>query len=143
MREILFRAKSNYGNVGEWEYGLVAQPHVTEDGIVTSYYFTKICENGLTSQRTVSANTIGQYTGLNDKNGNKIFEGDIVNVNTNKDTLCHGYKGRNLVIRFDEYHRFVASGRLEYPLCNHYEWEVIGNIHDNPELLKGGEPDAR
>jgi uncharacterized phage protein (TIGR01671 family) len=136
MREILFRGKSNYGNAGEWEYGLVSQPHVTEDGIVTSYYFTKLCEDGYSSHRTVSANTIGQYTGLTDKNGKKIFEGDIVNVNTNKDTLCHRYEGRNLVIRFDEYHRFVASGKLEYPLCNHYEWEVIGNIHDNPELLK-------
>ena len=85
--------------------------------------------------------TVGQYTGLTDKNGKKIFEGDIVNVNTNKDTLCHRYEGRNLVIRFDEYHRFVASGRLEYPLCNHYEYEVIGNIHDNPELMEGVQED--
>ena len=139
MREILFRGKRTKN--GEWVYGWLGHmqcydPHTKK---ISRIYFTEIDDDFYSRLNTiVDYQTVGQYTGLTDKNGKKIFEGDIVNVNTNKDTLCHRYEGRNLVIRFDEYHRFVASGRLEYPLCNHYEWEVIGNIHDNPELLKGG-----
>lgn len=129
MREILFRGKRKDNK--EWVQG---------DLLHNGYdYETAIWEQETKLVTEVIPESVGQYTGLTDKNGTKIFEGDIVNVNTNKDTLCHRYEGRNLVIRFDEYHRFVASGKLEYPLCNHYEWEVIGNIHDNPELLKGGE----
>ena len=134
MREILFRAKSNYGNVGEWEYGLVAQPHVTEDGIVTSYYFTKLCEDGHSSQRTVSANTIGQYTGLTDKNGKKIFEGDIV--------VCELFEEIGQIA----YHESEAMFMVEFDTWltdfDHMygtDLEVIGNIHDNPELLGGKE----
>ena len=128
MREILFRGKTEKG---EWVQGDLLHPDLYGNGYAIED-FTKEKNNSC----DVIPSTIGQYTGLTDKNGTKIFEGDIVNVNTNKDTLCHRYEGRNLVIRFDEYHRFVASGRLEYPLCNHYEREVIGNIHDNLELLK-------
>ena len=144
MREILFRGKAinriegrqyrtNYKN-GDWVYGLIERLY---DDYFPNLPATMKNTNGV-SDIDIDYTTVGQYTGLTDKNGKKIFEGDIVNANTNKDTLCHRYEGRNLVIRFDEYHRFVASGRLEYPLCNHYEWEVIGNIHDNPQLLKGG-----
>ena len=135
MREILFRGKGTCGlNAGDWIYGYY----------VKDFWKPTRCGCGIIpidKERggycEVNPSTIGQYTGLTDKNGKKIFEGDIVNVNTKKDETHNMYKGRHLVIRFDEYHRFVASGRLEYPLCNHYEWEAISNIHDNPELLKG------
>ena len=133
MREILFRAKSNYGNVGEWEYGLVAQPHVTENGIVTSYYFTKICENGWTSQRTVSANTIGQYTGLTDKNGTKIFEDDFAKNIDGLFLVCWDKEKSAFVMRFQEYPYETLYLEEMWE-----DSEVIGNIHDNPELLKGG-----
>lgn len=126
MREILFRGKAINGN---WYYGVPL--------VFTENYVCMTAPH--TYNKKVEIDTVGQFTDLTDKNGKKIFEGDIVNVNTHKDALRHRYVSRNLVIRFDEYHRFVASGRLEYPLCNHYEWEVIGNIHDNPELLGGGE----
>lgn len=147
-REILFRGKPKYESdyycfFQNWKDfcldGFVFGSLVISNG---RYYIcvSGICQantyinNGITSMIEVIPETVGQYTDLTDKNGKKIFEGDIVNVNTKKDSLCNSYKGRNLVIKFDEYHRFVASGSLEYPLCNHYEWEVIGNIHDNPEL---------
>lgn len=133
----LFRGKRT--DNGKWVYGGIIQ---TENWsaitVVNDYegsmYEPPSCE---VDDFDVIPETVGQYTGLLDKNGRRVFEGDIVNVNTNKENLCHRYEGKRLVIRFDEYHRFVASGRLEYPLCNHYEWEVIGNIHDNHELLKG------
>ena len=141
MREIIFRGKRK--DNGEWVQGFV----FGDDLIGSNKMFIGaiIIENGEivgTSISEVVPESIGQYTGLTDKNGKKIFEGDIVNVNTNKDALYHIYEGRHLVIRFDEYHRFVASGSLEYPLCNRYEWEVIGNIHDNKEILKGEITDA-
>jgi uncharacterized phage protein (TIGR01671 family) len=134
MREILFRGKRV--DNGEWVYGYPYENY-------RNSYLRKLIalppnEFGRGEYIEVIPETVGQYTGLT-ANGKKIFEGDVVNVNTNKDSLHHSYRGRHLIIKFDEYHRFVASGRLEYPLCNHYEWEIIGNIHDNPELLKGGE----
>ena len=138
MREILFRAKKNFGNIGEWVIGLVAQPHTTEDGIVTSYYFTELKENGISSHTTVSANTVGQYTGLTDKNGKKIFEGDIVKTKTGR--LCEVYwfnspKLSGWDLNPLEFEHNAPSG---YDLFLSENLEVIGNIHDNPELLEGG-----
>ena len=77
----------------------------------------------------IISETIGQYTGLTDKNGKKIFEGDIV-------------KGWDVIftVVFDEYCRWmIVAGEGHYLLARDNEdVEVIGNIHDNPELLKGG-----
>ena len=140
MREILFRGKTNFeGRESQWIYGSLLTESSNTFPIIAQDYDNDEEWIGILEWATVDPYTVGQYTGLTDKNGKRIFEGDIVNVNTKPNLLEHGYRSNHLVVRFDEYHRFVASGRLEYPLCNHYEWEVIGNIHDNPELLKGGE----
>ena len=68
---------------------------------------------------------------MTDKNGKKIFEGDIV---------CFNGKYGKIVFRphFGEYELETDSGEY-FPICYHEEFEVRGNIHDNPELLEGGE----
>ena len=84
--------------------------------------------------------TVGRYTGLCDKNGNKIFEGDIVQYYGTYPLEVYIEKGHTKIrwydtisaSKYDEL--FFSSDREGYGEC-----EIIGNIHDNPELLKGGE----
>lgn len=129
MREILFRGRDKYTN--EWFYGFVEAPHTTVDGVVESYYFNSYV-NGKSCRKIISANTLGQYTGLTDKNGTKIFEGDIVITKTTS------YKFVGCILYSTEYVRFVCvtKSKMPYPMDSTFEYEVIGNIHDNPELLE-------
>lgn len=124
MREILFKAKRKYND--EWVQGLYATGQRSNGEIMHMI----ITENQ--QSFFVIRETIGQYTGLTDKNGTKIFEGDIVN--------CRSYSGlrdfNNRVVNWDEFflsfktenNALYGDGGLEY--------EIVGNIHDNPELLE-------
>ena len=122
MREILFRGKTDKG---EWTEGDLFQ--VFEDGF--------FIHDGRCHSVRVIPETIGQYTGLTDKNGKKIFEGDIVNFKT------AAYHFKNCRIKYQScYGKYCAIDNegYEYPMDKIFEYEIIGNIHDNPELLKGG-----
>lgn len=132
MGEILFRGKSV--DSGEWLYG-----HYTEYA-----GFAQIWMNTDNGQWNflVDPSTVGQYTGLKDKNGKQIFEGDI--IKTNKYGKDDG-NGRNFSgydyfrVKFCDggYHMMHKFRRFN--LRPDADAEVIGNIHDNPELLEGGE----
>lgn len=127
MREIKFRGKriSN----GKWLYGDLKQ-----DNMCGCYIYP--LENiGL---RQVLSCTVGQYTGLKDKNGKEIYEGDIIG--------CHNPNIKHLIFFNEKQGRFMAAlnGDIEndyYGVCglDDSRWnatkEVIGNIYDNPELL--------
>ena len=122
MREILFRGKNDRG---EWIEGFYIK-----DAIET-YIYDKYRN---TRMQSVLPETIGQYTGLTDKNGKKIFEGDIVRYG---DTVHEAvFEQRNGTAYFG-----LVYNPLETLPFGHYQdlrqIEVIGNIHDNPESLKG------
>ena len=127
MREILFRGKS--ANTRKWIIGDYEHFYLS-DGELVVY----ISEWGERNDK-VFPETVGQYTGLTDKNGKRIFEGDIVRVDDTE----------NAVVEYDETSAFymVVFDRAESDFGSLIEQypnvEVIGNIHDNPELLKGAD----
>lgn len=123
MREILFRGK--FGN--EWKYGyLTIEPR----GLAIKEPYV----NAASNIWHIDTKTVGQYTGLNDKNGNKIFEGDIVDFLDRSDGDGYG------VVRYDENETEFEfeSDNICRSLGSYFpkNIEVIGNIYDNPELLK-------
>ncbi len=154
MREILFRAKRQDNK--QWVQGsLLFYPGVNRVFVSTGEFrgggFIEVLKD-----------TVGQYTGLTDENGTKIFEGDIVQYTdeegyypeeccdfVGKIVLEHGAFGvatnDNIPIDLDNWcdnDNFVSLWELYWNLCIEGEKldmiEVIGNIHDNPELLKDG-----
>lgn len=133
MREILFRGKDIAGN---WHYGDFE--YYTDD-------FVKIVNHSQQERdKKVERETVGQYTGLTDENGKKIFEGDIVKE---EDCVHNGevqIYGRKWVVYFDKggffgWRKGYKSCGLSKFIPNISGIEIIGNIHDNPELLKEAE----
>lgn len=154
MREILFRAKAinrdtnreyrtNYKN-GDWVYGLITKPYNEE------YDFPAEMRNtdGVTGIE-VDYKTIGQYTGLTDKNGTKIFEGDVVKFKHDGEFDKKIYY-RNYAVEFINtyvtYGLRLRNRSIHFPFKKatalQHDAEVIGNVFDNPELIGGTENDT-
>ena len=134
MREILFRGKRI--DNGKWIYGWVFGEKAKSIIELDKGYIGK---EGVESYYTsvVTPETVGQYTGLDDKNGMKIFEGDI---------LYHPIQGKRKVYypfseKVSSYGLRMIEGkvRMASTLSDGFLYEVIGNITDNPELLEGKE----
>lgn len=136
MREILFRGKAIHRNKGyhrtkykngDWVYGLITRLY---DERFENLPAEMTNTSGISSIE-IDYKTIGQYTGLTDKNGKKIFEGDVV---------CFDGKYGKIVFRphFGEYE--LETDSEYFPICYHDEFEVRGNIHDDGYyFLEGGE----
>ena len=141
MREILFRGKR--ADNGKWTTGtpffvkgrckmihaVAVHPDFLDEGNV--YY---------SEGYPVIDDTIGQFTGLTDKNGTKIFEGDIVRAVLPKSNAIPEFVWPDMVVGFSEGAFSAMRGRYCTPLYSFapaVELEVIGNIHENPELMEG------
>lgn len=151
MREILFRAKSKFDKNNKWVYGDLLQGENSYISTKEEFYSAAVSLGGhlSTCVELVDKKTIGQYTGLCDKNGTKIFEGDIVKGITedtkqeNYGVIKYGkYKDENFedsclgfYLEFKGEQFSIFNGEAEgYDLPSLVE--VVDNIHDNPELLE-------
>lgn len=134
IREILFRGKCC--TTGEWVEGFLGI-EVLDDYVIQQFSFDEYFASECIDQYSVKLETVGQYTGLTDKNGKKIFEGDILEGDL-EDSLDPGAKWRSEVI-WGKFGWNCKGNKISLPMdeCDIREGEVIGNIHDNPELLKG------
>lgn len=128
MREILFRAKT-VDNI--WHYGF---PIVYSDG---SFDFYELEDNPIVETyneiyKETKKGTLGQYTGIEDKNGTKIFEGDFIKAKHNTNLY-------SVYWNEDRFYIEDVWGNLIKPTqtaINHFECEIVGNIYDNPELIE-------
>ena len=126
MREIKFRGKRL--DNGEWIYGSLLVSHFKDDK-KERYFITQFSGN-YTFEHEVDPATVGQYTGLKDKNGKEICEGDIL-LDESGAYAVVGYSMGAFYVDFGE-----GFDLRYFTECIHDICEVVGNIHDDPELLK-------
>ncbi len=147
MRKILFKGKRT--DNGEWVCGyyvLRKRPyfknkganleHIICDNLVIDDFNDKQFVDTIPITYSVDPETVGQYTGLTDTNGNKIFEGDIV-VSDYID-----YEDERGVIQWDsDIAKFIitfSTFTIDFDNVYGRELEIVGNVYDNPEHLERG-----
>lgn len=120
-RDIKFRGKDAL--TGKWVFGdLAHNKKVTGDG--------RLEDRTMVGGYEVDPDTVGQFVGLCDAEGKEIYEGDI---------LREGFTGYTFQVVYDAPEFCFKANDYGYRFLNRVEnFEVAGNIHDNPELLKGG-----
>ena len=145
MRDILFRGKTKAHN--KWVYGWYCGKILNHD-MSSTEESSQIIDDKTLYWHTCEPETCGQFTGLTDKNGKKIFDGDVVKftdspfgysyigvVCFNEGSFCIKYEywkkeKFHRIGQTDKWQDMGASGIVTY------QYEILGNIHDNPELLE-------
>lgn len=121
-REIKFRGKCIYNNL--WEYGWLY--------CEADRFYIKDYVNDTVQSFRIDPNTIGQFTGLFDSNGREIYEGDILRISISKDGIAEVKWNTKCAMFVEQMKNSAQWYNLEG------RKEIIGNIYDTPELLKGG-----
>lgn len=146
-REILFKAKRI--DNGKWVEGSYLYcKDATTVSFQNEHYILKFDGYGI-EYHAIDKETICQYTGLTDNNGNKIWENDVCSVNlicddseeTEKCIVRYGRKAENFKRELGFYVEWTKTDYLRMDICywtENKEVEVIDNIFDNPRLLEGG-----
>lgn len=155
MREIEYRAKRI--DNGEWVYGFYHQ--------LNESFENKECilEHHRNTSTIIDRETLGQYTGLKDKNGVKVYEGDIVKIGSQIGYIVYNYSSFGIGLSKGIDYKKLEQKTLTWlgiendnflPLLEVYlnfndedeilsEVKVIGNRYDNPELIKESESNGR
>lgn len=139
MREILFRGKRKDND--KWAYGYL---YIRNDGQYEISFYSKYFDSERFTYDVIPE-TVGQYLGLTDKNGKKIFEGDIVTYE-DAEADYEGYHDNVFIncgkVEFLAWDGIQFTNRQTVDMNDLYEsdimvnCEIIGNIYDNPELLE-------
>ena len=132
MSDIEFRGKRT--DNGEWVYGNLVRGCDEKYAYIVEFGNKETCRNYV----NVNPDTVGQYTGLKDRNGTKIFEGDIVDVlyDVNYIGVAAERIGVFEVVFYNGCF-MKQKGGVQYHFIPSDKCTVIGNIYDNPELLGG------
>ena len=127
-REIEFRGKRLDND--EWMYGDLI--HDNQGGC----YVYPLDNLGLFVENKVDDNTVGQFTGMIDKNGIKIFEGDIVRWDKDQKLYVVVFRNGMFYASVEECNPHIYGGFPLWCLCEEEQHcTIVGNIYDNPELL--------
>lgn len=133
MRTIKFRGKKKYSE--EWVYGYCYRkktPTLFSNEVFRYYYI--IDEIG--SETCIDENTLGQFTGFYDKNGNEIYEGDILKPLNEHFTYVVKFGNGCFYIEYILGKWNTLERGIEVYKNFDRDIEIIGNIHENPELLE-------
>lgn len=137
MREILFRGKDSITK--RWVYGALVQQQddlLKEKAFIISYSNYQFGDFSEAVMHEVDPETVGQYTGFVDKNSKKIFEGDILSIYNSKAFLFAVEWNNQYVLKCTTN---GVSDNILNVIESPEDVEVVGNIYDNPELIKDGE----
>ncbi len=123
MREIKFRGRRV--DNGEWVEGSLITKITPKE--VEPVFWTTLIHDGALTAVEVDPATVGQFTGLIDKNGREVFEGDVLEADNYRVEIK--FVGGQFVGYNKNYSITETQNR------NWFSWVIIGNIHENPELI--------